>query len=76
MEKPKSQERKRHEEYEQRAKAARELGDMALHEIDDALAAYESLMLDIWQRAGLSDHEISERLRAYKYGYNNEQRPE
>lgn len=46
MEKPKTQAQLRHEEFERHAQRARELGDKALHDIDEVLA--ESQLAQQW----------------------------
>lgn len=68
MEKKRTQADVRHDEFMQHAQKARDIGDMALRDIDHVLAGQDELLEQL-RDAGLPDEEIGVRLNAYRDGY-------
>jgi hypothetical protein len=68
MEKPKTQAEARHDEFMRHAERAKQIGDMALRDIDHVLAGQDELLEQLRQ-SGLPDEEIGERLTAFRDAY-------
>lgn len=68
MEKPKTQAEVRHAEFMRHAERAKQIGDMALRDIDHVLAGQDELLEQLRQ-SGLADEEIGVRLTAFRDAY-------